>query len=200
MIRGDVTTAKYHHAGLLHRPSCSGLQCSQIKPSLSDINAAIDAGEVPLVQVHLEARSGTLIRLSIHRCTESKPLEYVTISHVWRHGLGSTSEAGLWQCQLHALWRILCMSRLYDNRQANDELVSPLFWIDSLCIPASPKHRKVAIESINAVFRNSSEVLVVDLNLLSLNVRSVNQETALAAFICCAWQTRYVTFCNFLLM
>lgn len=92
--------------------------------------------------------------------------EFLALSFVWRHGLGSTTEEGLALCQLKRLSHRLFTEGLYADTQSNgvsgQSMMSRLFWIDSLCIPGSPKHRSSAISHINQVFQGASAVLVID--------------------------------------
>jgi hypothetical protein len=71
----------------------------------------------------------------------SSPLDssgnYVTFSHVWAEGLGSTTEEGIFECQARRLAAVA--------EQASSVGVS--WWIDSLCIPDTRPYRKSQLVS-----------------------------------------------------
>lgn len=173
-----------------HSDSCDKRLCVAVKPSLSDVMTAISAGAFPLMQI--TNRADKALALSVKQVANLKPVKYIAISHVWRHGLGSTSEHGLPCCRIRSLWEDLTKSRVCEGGEGQDAQASPFFWIDSLCIPASPEQRKIAIQGINQIFRESSEVLVIDKNLTSIKKPGATAETLLAATVCSGWQTRCV--------
>jgi hypothetical protein len=86
--------------------------------------------------------------LSVH---DGASTTYMTFSHVWAHGLGSTSETGLPLCQIKRL------AGLASNLDALGA-----FWIDSLCVPKAKDLRALAIRSMADTYRKAKAVLVLD--------------------------------------
>lgn len=141
--------------------------------------------------MHTVRINGELVPSLIAKAYRKEGLpRYVAISHVWRHGLGSTTEDGLSICQMHELDDI---SRNETTSTQSQSLSVP-FWMDSLCVPASKKHRRLAISSINTVFEACEQVIVLDKSLRTLKYMDDSDQSRLAAIACSAWRTRLWTF------
>lgn len=110
----------------------------------------IETGEVPVITVD---KSNGVIRLLVSRCSASSAGEYIALSHVWVDGLGSTTQAGIPECQASRLGRLI-----HDASGGVDNA----FWIDSLCIPEGKASRKKSIAMMKNIYRNASKVLVID--------------------------------------
>ncbi len=91
---------------------------------------------------------------------------YFAISHVWADGLGNTRRNSLPLCQL-----IILRSRLFRLMERYWTAPRPprriAFWIDTLCVPLTPKViRKKAIMKMQDVYRKSVAGLVLDAGLM----------------------------------
>lgn len=173
-----------------HTLSCQRSTCRFIAPPISEITEVIDAGMFPLLRIKTHKITKAL-QLSVEAVSDPEFCVYIAFSHVWRHGLGSTTETGLPECQIYSLLNILAVSHCQSPPSESDFFLSTLFWIDSLCIPAASRQRKLAIQGINTVFRESSEVIVLDKSLFLTTRLDTPTEFMLAAVVCSAWQTRY---------
>ena len=91
---------------------------------------------------------------------------YFAISHVWADGLGNTSRNSLPLCQLIILRAQLF--RLLETYWSSPECPkNVVFWIDTLCVPVTPKAaRKKAIAKMQDVYRQSLATLVLDAGLM----------------------------------
>ncbi|KAI0651211.1 hypothetical protein C8Q79DRAFT_922032 [Trametes meyenii] len=120
-------------------PSCT---CKYTKPPLEDVIQLLSEGVVPVIiydkgQLHV-------------RPSTAGP--YVSLSHVWADGMGSTTDDGLPTCVVE---RVAGLARgLLPESGA--------FWLDSLCIPATGDMRKRAIKLMANTYRGAAKVLVID--------------------------------------
>ncbi|KAI0651218.1 hypothetical protein C8Q79DRAFT_20153 [Trametes meyenii] len=131
----DATTYVPRHVN----PSC---KCDYVKPPIREVELLLSEGLVPAVV--FDGRDLHVV------CAADN--SYVSISHVWADGMGSTTEDGLPKCVV--------------TRIAG--LVRPLlpgsgaFWMDSLCVPGRKDLRKRAIRLMAETYRNAAKVLVID--------------------------------------
>jgi hypothetical protein len=105
----------------------------------------------------------------------------MAISHVWSHGQGGRPEHGINLC-LHQQYSSLAKACNSDS-----------YWIDSACIPSEPQLRKEAIETINTVFTTSKVVLIIDMDLESIDISTPDietLETLLSVLLVCDWNVR----------
>lgn len=65
------------------------------------------------------------------------------------------------------------------------------FWIDSLCVPSSLAHRRIAIQSINTAYRSTWAVFVIDKALTTIKIAERDDLELYTAVATCAWQTRH---------
>lgn len=140
------------------------------------------------MRIQIDETTGR-ISLDVVPTKDLSEKDYIAISHVWRHGLGSTAEVGLPACQISFIESLLCKFEHPTLIGDEQRVTLPMFWIDSLCIPSSPLHRKLAILGINAVFQDSP-VLVIDRSIVSMRQDETSIESLLAAIIYSAWQSR----------
>ena len=91
---------------------------------------------------------------------------YFAISHVWADGLGNTRRNSLPLCQLITLRaRLFRLLEIYWTSPTRPRIMA--FWIDTLCIPLTPKvTRKKAITKMHDVYRQSMAALVLDAGLM----------------------------------
>lgn len=174
--------------GPQHTQTCRRTTCQMVAPPSIKVLEAIDEGDVPLVQIRLDTASST-IDLAVRAVTGIEACSYIAFSHVWRHGLGSCTETGLPRCQLQRLWDILALSPNSRVTRSGRYMKSSLFWIDSLCIPSASKQRRLAIQSINLIYQESEEVIIIDKGVLSMSKHDA-MECVVAAIVHAAWRTR----------
>jgi hypothetical protein len=122
----DTSTYKMVHCN----PTC---HCKQLRPKLQDVLHTIDEHRIPTMTL-CEGQGDLRLEVS------SSPLDssgnYVTFSHVWAEGLGSTTEEGIFECHARRLAPVA--------EQASSVGVS--WWIDSLCTPDTRRYRKKSID------------------------------------------------------
>ncbi|KAI0651221.1 hypothetical protein C8Q79DRAFT_1004523 [Trametes meyenii] len=135
-------------------PACS---CEHIKPPVENIVQLLSEGVVPVV-VYDEALRQLRVQPSI-------VAPYVSISHVWADGMGSTAEEGLPKCVVERIAGLVASVQVpVDNSSA--------FWMDSLCIPASGNLQKRAIKLMASTYRDAAKVLVFDASIRETCSRS----------------------------
>jgi hypothetical protein len=130
--------------------------CKPVGPSIRDVAAVLDRGNIPLV-VHSGEQS-----FALQEYNTEKPIVYVAISHVWSDGLGNPSENRLSACTFQHIQHLV--NDLYDTTG------SPVpFWIDTMCIPPQENHsqeqkntRKVGIIRMAETYALADKVLVLD--------------------------------------
>ena len=180
-----------------HSPACVSKACKLVQMPFNLIKMALESGAHPLLKLKTPQKESyghevlhyqTRIEVDVACTYDLSSTEYVAFSHVWRHGLGSTTEQGLLDCQLRVLWEALA---LHDEiTYEPDGATSTLFWIDSLCIPSSPEHRRLAIQGINSIFTRSNRTIVLDHALRLMSTAEHKTESILAAIKTSAWRTR----------
>ena len=115
-------------------PDCAP-QCRLLKLSVPIVYATIESAQIPLVRIRRHVSNGQMdvkyVKGSQSRCLrcrlsqvyslgslaadvisfrivpDSQP--FVAFSHVWRQGLGSTTEEGLFSCRMQRLWDALAL-------------------------------------------------------------------------------------------
>ena len=173
----------------LHAPGCSESDCRMVRPSEKEMYSCLEHGKVPLIELERDT-GGHEIKIRI----QQRPLDklssnvYTAFSHVWRHGLGSTTEQGLPACRLSQFWEIQLMTYGSNRPTKTGEMAAP-FWLDSLCIPSSRRHRTLAIQSMNKIYENATVVTVIDAALAKLQ-KGDSAESKLAAIQTSGWRTR----------
>ncbi|KAK3617417.1 hypothetical protein LTR22_026748 [Elasticomyces elasticus] len=148
-----------------HAIGCDGL-CERYIPPLDQIIEALASGGIPLIKADMvsdQPRKYTFSISSFKPSDNADVVLYNAFSHVWSHGLGSTSEIGIPSCQVNFLART--SSTLSDGPRG-----STMFWIDSLCIPADRLQRKRAIERMAATYGGAEVVLVLDQTLRTVQL------------------------------
>ena len=168
--------------------SCNGYNdCLIVKPALEEILEILRMKNdcIPMIGIK---ENGSHLNLSV-LCRllgshKSEPQDYIAISHVWVHGLGSTSDEGIWECQARRLLRLA---------QEVTGKVNPLIWMDSLCIPKVRDLRTKAIMLMRETYANASKVLVID---KTIRVQSSNAtcEKIYCAIYASAWMQRLWTY------
>lgn len=201
-------------------PITSNLQCCQalLVEDSTAVSSIVNNGAIPLITV--SRRNGAVqvaclrshssksplkwaqslsSKLSMDRLTTAKQWvpksRYVTISHVWSDGLGS-SDNSLPICQLERLQSMV--NALYPG--AEHEIP---FWIDTLCIPTERKGavttegkrlRTKAIESMYTVYDGAEKVLVLDASIMRCVSSTSTLEEKVLTILCSPWGQRLWTY------
>lgn len=111
--RNDIQIGTYKYQYVDHQ--CT---CAKLKPDIKQIASKIELGVIPLVRLIADDNRDSLT-IDHYDPTSTQPAVYAAISHCWLDGLGSSSEEGLYLCQLRRI----------------GGFAGGAFWIDSLCIP-----------------------------------------------------------------
>lgn len=160
-------------------------------PNIGEVYRSFELGHVPLLRLkNCESK----FKIETVSCppTTSKERGFTAFSHVWRHGRRSTTEQGLFQCQIKFIWDVMRRPEVIADKRVDDSIASELFWIDSLCIPSSKHHRWIALQNINKTFSAAKGVLVLDKSLATLKNEDYEDDVLWAGIATSAWQTRYV--------
>ena len=127
---------------------------------------------------------------------------YFAVSHVWSGGLGNQNANALPLCQLQKLVGIFTNV----SRQLRLKDQSPLFWMDTLCIPtrksagydiaqiqASKLVRRRAVDNILSIYTHATATIVIDPSLQQLaDDASLNRIHA--QILASSWRSRCWTF------
>ncbi|KAH9852891.1 hypothetical protein C2E23DRAFT_824070 [Lenzites betulinus] len=120
-------------------PAC---HCAHISPSLNDVANLLSDGLIPVVTFDGDV-------LCVRSADDGA---YISISHVWADGMGSTTDDGLPTCVVKRISGLV--QQLLPGSGA--------FWMDSLCVPAAGSLRKRAINLMAQTYRGAAKVLVID--------------------------------------
>jgi hypothetical protein len=206
-IANNVTNETYITR---HTQTCSG-SCALVGVDYNQIVNIIRAGGVPIVSVHVDDASTSddaIVHLSVTPRTIST--RYTVISHVWSDGLGNPFANALPTCQLQRLYvqlrslppdhesGVVSLGSLQVDwtRQSfvrHPSRRSPMFWMDTLCIPVHPEHghlRDRAITQMASIYAAAVQELVLDAELMQCEVVSRPALESLARVACSAWMTR----------
>ena len=187
----------------------SQCSCGLIGIVEHELLTIVRKGDIPLVSIH-EAPHGCL-ELRLQPATVSS--QYIAISHVWSHGLGNPTANALPQCQLTMLMRYLTRlphlrkswgahlnyGRIEIDEAGADRIIfpetrksSPLFWMDTFCIPLSEHQdeKTQAIEKMAAIYSRAAQTLVLDRELQGLSIGASQLGELLISLSWCSWMTR----------
>jgi len=143
-----------HQQQAKHRyEACS---CGIISFQEADLLRIMRSGGIPGISQHgfpsipEEQRSYHLLDVS--------GKNYIAISHVWSQGLGNPSSNSLPECQLRHLFQLI--------RKISSSEVH--LWIDTISVPVTKDHKKIALRTLGQVYRQAHHVLVIDRHLLQV--------------------------------
>lgn len=146
-----------------HAANCDKL-CGEMKgpnmPIIRELLSEKPHAKIPLLEFGENPTEAGVIDLRIR--SQTKNLEYATISHVWSDGFGNETDNKLYPCQLQFIWQQL----------HSLGMESYPFWMDTLVIPVAPEDqdiRQLALSQIFKVFRESSFTIVLDGGLNGMN-------------------------------
>ncbi|KAK4494020.1 hypothetical protein PRZ48_015206 [Zasmidium cellare] len=169
-----------------HAQPCGEETCYTVQVPHRALIQVLKSGGVPLLSIH-QGLTGAL-SFKVHR--RQYWSKYVSVSHIWADGLGNLTENGLPACQVRRLlWDLQVMASRnlsgllsYDNNVWQGlgdeqtaiyvkEMVKPLFWMDTLCIPVQPELRDLkerCIGKMASIYARSLFVLVLDKELMGV--------------------------------
>jgi Heterokaryon incompatibility protein (HET) len=180
-ISHNIDEEHYHN-----RHATKKCVCDNVKPPFAEIQRIVLQGGIPVVNVipssSSPSREVTIEAMDAKDLTP--PNNYITISHVWSDGMGSTTGKGLPGCLLEIL-------DLYVRHLKHE-----YFWIDSLCIPSDKSLRKRAIGTMATIYQSSDTTLVLDRSLESVTFMFTEPdklEIILLRFVFCPWMQRLWT-------
>jgi hypothetical protein len=137
---------------------------ARLLPDEAELKRIVNAGNIPLLRFN-NIEELTLSEYVVpwskqesigEPAESSEQPRFVAISHVWSDGLGPVEGVGLPGCQL---------SRIRDTLKKDPETRNLPFWIDSLCVPQTPKERNKAFQMMGQVYSLAFTVLVLDSTL-----------------------------------
>lgn len=167
--------------------SCS---CDEILVDGMTIHRILLDGHIPVVSIKGDKLSDIYLDLE----TNINGREYVALSHVWADGLGNKRANGLPRCQLLRLGKVI--SAIPPRSTPRDREVTlnsnrPLLWCDTLCCPRRPvAARKLALAGFDRVYREASQVLVLDSSIEQFQSRPLQPEDAWARVLTSNWMRR----------
>jgi Heterokaryon incompatibility protein (HET) len=94
---------------------------------------------------------------------------FVAISHVWSHGLGNPSSNALPVCQLRYLFELI-------RKISSTEVY---LWIDTISVPVTREHKKIALRTLGQVYRQAHHVLVIDRHLVQVGLEPYERQLQL---------------------
>ncbi|KAI5839389.1 hypothetical protein DFP73DRAFT_634592 [Morchella snyderi] len=164
--------------------------CFHISVDIPKVCSILRRGGIPVVNIIACGKDNEDIELAV---VESSP--YVAISHVWAQGLGNVRANSLPRCQLFHL-RAATRELVLQTSTEEQVLEQPAIWIDTLCIPVHPdlkEDRKAAIVSLGKIFKEASQVLVLDADMQTCpkNASRLERGTRLQ---CAGWMRRLWTY------
>lgn len=160
-------------------------ECLSLGPIVENIAAIINAGGIPLIFLSV-AKDG---KISLKAQPSAPGQNYVAFSHVWSDGMGNPNENKLPTCQLQRIRSLLreldqmtsawsLLNRGHGSRlwQRSMDKCMP-FWIDTLCVPVGEEYReerRSAIVMMKETYERAHQVLVLDAELETYNMRGAN--------------------------
>ncbi|CRK41211.1 hypothetical protein BN1708_008477 [Verticillium longisporum] len=152
-----------------------GCQCALISLPEKELVRIIESDKIPLA------------------CSTFSDAQYTAMSHVWIDGMGNPEKNALPTCRLTRIAKSLSSHDQPGEKSIQTLKRSPLFWMDTLCIPVSPQYaniRQKAISKMALIYTAAAQVLVVDRDLenMSISERSTAELTAWTATS--KWNTR----------
>jgi hypothetical protein len=160
-----------------HATNCSAEgHCVMVGPHMSRVYEILrddeSTGSIPIMEIH--ERGGGTLELVTRRWKPGDP-PFATISHVWSDGLGNEKKNKIYRCQL-AFIRSLLQKVVIPGPEGR----AIPFWMDTLIIPVRDaelshgtppdfnKLKKKAIRQIYHVYDSSSDSIIIDKGLLSI--------------------------------
>ena len=165
----------YHH-GCIDNARRRGLQISECQKKgplgLSDpdrVGKLIQAGKIPLFKYDRHSEKLQLVEMD-----ETNVQDYAIFSHVWSDGFGNTTTNEMNRCVLQLFTDLFDSIRrqMAASADGNPNIVSELFWIDTLALPAGAKwtkERQVAISQMHRIYELAKYTIVLDRGLMEVS-------------------------------
>ncbi|KAK5174533.1 uncharacterized protein LTR77_001613 [Saxophila tyrrhenica] len=180
-----------------HSDACHDqTSCQHSGPQLSDMEAILEAGNYPVLSIAL-LKDGS--SFEIKAVPYHKSIRYTAISHVWADGVGNPHANTLPICQIERLHHLLAsLQEQVDphwssvkNFLKRSSKKEPLyFWMDTLAIPLRKDLRKKAIKLMYQVYKNATNVLVLDRTMLHFSTIDRSLEELCFRVSVSAWMRR----------
>ncbi|KAK8118561.1 uncharacterized protein PG998_003187 [Apiospora kogelbergensis] len=181
-----------------HHRKCNQHGITSVDQAIDCQLVGIDEGR--LIKMVNECTTGDL-SVELVKWSSTGHAPYVTISHVWAHGLGNKSGPKIWRCQLQYIHRLLKQVPASLNPPEEIQTSSNIsagkkcryFWLDTLAIPVNDSAaRQKAIKDIFYVFDNATCGIVVDKYVTQDGVHE-NPRTLGIRLLSSAWMQRLWT-------
>jgi hypothetical protein len=210
-----VEPTPYHHCSVLRRDHCTEPDNNYYKnPNVMseepvschwlefdgevkgiDLANTIRKGNIPLFRFHKADRlSNRPARLQL---VEMSPLfkePYAVFSHVWSDGFGSYNKKNeMSVCVLNMFANLL--EKITLQRSGTQLPKPPLFWIDTLAVPAQDEYvteRVLAIGQIHSIYTHAQYTVVLDLSLMEATIGSGYSDPAMKITMS-SWMSRMWT-------
>jgi hypothetical protein len=177
----QINMAEYE---LQHRQE--NCDCTPLTVDSQAVTQILQDAQIPLLRL-----VGDLNDLRAEIVPSGKENPYIAISHVWADGLGNPFANSLQRCQLLHLWELITAIH---KSQPGDSSEVPLLWIDTLCCPAADgPGKQLAIQKLQAVYRQAKHVLVLDAGLMAYESQLQDIPEKLVRIFTSAWMRRLWT-------
>jgi hypothetical protein len=153
----------------------------------------LENGGIPLVRLWQPEDGNEQRRFDVIRYESN--IHYTALSHVWSDGLGDEYGNKIACCQYD---RISALLTSITAMEADRDVVqsgswSPLFWLDTLCVPHTNEHRRLACQRMAESYERAEYVLVLDSELQRWDFHGGSDEEALLRISVCGWMRRVWT-------
>ncbi|KAK1962843.1 hypothetical protein LY78DRAFT_223955 [Colletotrichum sublineola] len=179
-----------------HRPSCDKL-CNMARPDVDEVCAILEDGGIPLIAIACHSGGTGKAGLSVKVERWKVGVEFYAISHVWSDGMGNPKENALPTCQLGGLVLTALQMRSSQEVSSLQKLLqgglTVLIWLDTLCVPLTPRARKLAIGRMKDTYSVATKVLVFDATLQQTRLNGASLLERGYRILSCNWQRRLWT-------
>lgn len=179
-LRIDPSTYKslHRHSGI----------CTDVKADQIEVVKVLKDGKNALLDLGLNQTSG---EISVTIVAAQPNSWYIALSHVWADGLGNTKENSLPQCQIRHIYDLLTRFCTAGSTRRNQK--RPYLWLDTLCCPVDPEDKLLALGKMPEVYREASQVLVLDSSLTVIDCRHLQPIEILSRVFSSNWIFRLWT-------
>jgi hypothetical protein len=199
-VANNVLPGTYVPQHASHAGDC---QCHFIGLPSGSAENVLEAGGIPLVRLW---KGITGIRERRFDVVRYEPgMHYTALSHVWSDGLGDEKGNRIASCQFDRIAGLLCELSIPDaeasvhmpgldkhENQVSGAWTTP-FWLDTLCVPHTPVHRKLACQRMAKSYELASIVLVLDSELQRWQFKDADDSEALLRICVSGWMRRVWT-------
>lgn len=162
--------------------------CKNVKANQVEVVKVLKNGKNALLDLTFNQTSN---EISITIVAAQPNSWYIALSHVWADGLGNTKENSLPQCQLHHIYDLL--TRFCTEQSAEGDQKRPYLWLDTLCCPVDPEDKLLALAKMPEVYREASQVLVLDSSLTEIDCRHLQPIEVMSRVFSSNWIFRLWT-------